>query len=257
MKIEEQNKQSRPSLYGSNATTSTFSVLGAVTPFGWSKQNVVLASVASFIVGGVMGGGMVGFVKQSETLPVASTISAPLPMTQAIQNVAVASTVVNPAVAKVTQPTVAQVEVIKPMNNPLASFKESADQERPNKDSTDQKIFEQRIVKPITKPRAISSSDDLAMRQLIENKSINKQTIRKDKVEKEKIEAAFKAELPIKTVHAPKDSNHSKVIVKPKKNVARDKDVLLVKSMLDTMDHPASKARSSPKKNEITPLSNK
>lgn len=252
MKIEEQNKSSRPSLYGSNATTSSFSVLSTLTPVGWSKQNVVLASVASFIVGGVMGGGVVGLVKQSETRPAVSIISSPLPITQNVQHTAVASAVVNPTVAKVSPPAIVEVEVIKPRSNPLASFTESTDIDR-----TDNKSIEQKIVKTVTKKRVVLPNDDLAMQKLIKNQSIDMPTLRKEKVEKEKIEAAFMAERPIKTTRATKDNNFSKAKVKPKKSGARDKDVLLVKSMLDTMDHPASKAKSSPKNNETAPPSNK
>lgn len=260
---QDQNKPVRPSLYGSQTTASTFSVLSSVTSVGWSKQNVVLASVASFIVGGVMGGGVVGFATQSETIP-ASTISSPSlnaqaaqqesPKTspQVVKKTIVESPVVSTSVDKVSSPIPSEVGFTKPLNNPLASFKETNDKENTVKESLNKNSSEPKQATLIHKPTTATHSDDLAMQKLIEKKSIDKQAFTKNQLEKKKIEQAFEAERPIKNIHMNKESNPSKALIKPKKDNARDKDVLLVKSMLDTMDHPVSKAKNPPLINPST-----
>ncbi len=270
MKIQEQDKPSRPSLYGSQSTKSTFSVLGAVAPLGWSKQNVVLVSVASFIVGGAMGGGVVGMVQQSELMPAISAISAialPSPNVQAVQqpiqqtasNTVVAPALPLPSLIKIPQPIPAVVVAIKPLSNPLASFKTSSDKEISDQDRFNKRITVPKITTPSHQSHIALPNDDLAMQKLIENKSISTRTheknheqkqniekgdLRKEILEKEKVEAVIKAEQPIKNIHTNKENNQSKSTIKPKKDNARDKDVLLVKSMLDTMDHSAAKNKN-------------
>lgn len=269
---QDQNKSVRPSLYGSSASTSTYSVLGALTPMSRSKHHVVLASVASFIVGGVMGGGVVGMVQQSEPLPAVSAIGLSSSNMQAIQqprqqtsqqstqNTVVASALPMPSVIQASQPMPSEVTTIKPLGNPLDSFKNNSDQEISDQDRFNKKIQAPKITTPSHQSQIAAPRDDLAMQKLIENKSmsihvheknneqkrrIEKDYLRKESLEKEKIEAAFKAELPIKNIHMDKEANPSKLTIKPKKDNARDKDVLLVKSMLDTMDHPAAKTKNA------------
>lgn len=266
MKIQEQDKQSRPSLYGSQPTTSTFSVLGAITPMGWSKQHVVLASVASFMVGGVMGGSVVGFVQQPEQMPAVSTITLPSanvpaiqqPIQQTIQQSATdtvaASALPSPPAANVSQPISPVVAAIEPLSNPLASFKTSADKEIYNQDRFNKKITAPKNTTPSHKSHMAAANDDLAMQKLIENKSINarvheknleqRRHLEKDDLRKESLEKTIKSDQPIKNIHTNKENNQSKSAIKLKKDNARDKDVLLVKSMLDTMDHSAAKNKN-------------
>lgn len=241
-------------------TAATFSVLDTVTAIGWSKQHVVLASVASFIMGGVVGGsliGLVGLTQQSEQ-SVVLTVSSPLASTQtttqsiaqthepAFKKIMEGWTAVNPVVASVSRPITPPNQVTKPQRNPLASFTPST-QNTEQKTTTGDYPF-----------KRVTQNDDWAMQRLIKNQSLSthsevgmrghKPPIDNEKIDKTKIEAAFKAELPIKNMPMHKEANSSPVKLpsKAKNNNARDKDVLLVKSMLDTMDHPTSTAKKTP-----------
>jgi hypothetical protein len=269
---QDQNKLVRPSLYGTGASTSTFSVLGAVTSFSGSRQHVVLASVASFILGGLMGGGIVGIVSQSvsqsEPKPAISTSALPaktFQTTPKISNPKLISTSnsMNPQIIQPTEKstiskssqaavTSEQGLTAQPIHNPLASFQTIADKEIINKKEANP-ILTQPVHQIIDQPKTIAHRDDLAMQKLIkthEHKAdhqqalgIEKERLENERLEKENIEAAFKSEQPIKDMSLSKESISSKSTVKPKKSNTRDKDILLVKSLLDTMDHPASKTK--------------
>ena len=271
---QDPNPLARPTLYETTASTSTYSVLGAVKSFSGSRQHVVLASVASFIVGGLIGGGIVGFVSQfvsqSEPKPAVSASAMPTAVLQATRKISnptliSASDSINPqiippteksTISKSSQTAIKSKQGVtaQQIHNPLASFQTIADKEIINKKEANP-ILTQPVHQSIDQSKTVVHRDDLAMQKLIkthEHKADHQQArsveigrLEKGRLEKEKIEAAFKAEQPINNMSPNKENILSKSKMKPKKSSTRDKDVLLVKSLLDTMDYPASKIKSA------------
>ena len=216
-------QQNRPSLYEPRETNTLFSILGAAQPLGWSKKKSIGLSIISFIAGGVLSGGAVGLMKSTDQT------SAPIPE---LAKSSVPKTIPEPTPKPMLtlpvshQPTDRKDDVkndskasnlVKPlsslpMKNPLASFKEDDIQKTIQSKINSQKVEEHR-----TSP----TKDDAQLQRLIESKTQH------DVLAPIHITNNRVGNQPITHAVAPQ-----------KKPLSHDKDVLLVKSMLDTMDHP-------------------
>ncbi len=219
-------QQNRPSLYEPRQTNTVFSILGAAQPLGWSKKKSIGLSIISFIAGGVLSGGAVGLMKLTDQT------SAPIPE---LAKSAIPKTIPEPTPKPTPTLPVShqpsdrkddriddakddrkESNLVKPlsslpMKNPLASFKEDDIQKTIQSKINSQKVEEHRT--SLTK-------DDAQLQRLIESKTQH------DVLAPTHITNRV-GNQPIPHTVAPQ-----------KKPLSHDKDVLLVKSMLDTMDHP-------------------
>lgn len=212
-------QQNRPSLYEPRQTNTVFSILGAGQPLGWSKQKSIGLSIISFIAGGVLSGGAVGLMKSTDqisasvpelatpTVPKTIPESTPKPM----------STLPVPHQPADHKDDSNESNLVKPlspspMKNPLASFKEDDIQKTIRLKTSRQNVDEH---------SASPAKNDAQLQKLIESKTqhdvLAPTHITNNKVGNQPIPHAVAAQ---------------------KKPLSHDKDVLLVKSMLDTMDHP-------------------
>ncbi len=242
-------QQNRPSLYETRKAATAFSILGAAQPLGWSKQKSIGLSIISFIAGGVLSGGAVGLMKSTDQ----TSTSVPLLTTSAVQTSTVQKTISESTPKQLLTLSVTHQRIDHkdnhlliplspaPINNPLASFKEDDIQKTIQLKISRQKVEEQSLS---------PSKDDARLQRLIESKTqhsdalapphitnnrVGSHPIEKPKLEQDKITAD--------TVQKSKTKNSLSAAMTPavatqKKPFSHDKDVLLVKSMLDTMDHP-------------------
>jgi hypothetical protein len=226
---QQPKQQNRPSLYESKGTTSAFSVLSAAQPLGWSKKKSIGLSMISFIVGSVLSGGAVGWIKSTDQ-PVAQR-----PDLVATKPISVMPKSIAESQKKSISPTpialqIPDIKVNYPRllsnqsvaHDPLASFKDDA-------------VLKHARSKPTIhkNPNAMSENrltvkNDSELQRLIDRKIQHDDRAAKVSATNTKREKS-KREKSVSTQH---------VVESQKNPLAHDKDVLLVKSMLDTMDHP-------------------
>lgn len=230
-------QQNRPSLYEPRETTSAFSILGTDQPLGWPKQKSIGLAIISFITGGVLSGGAVGLIQStdqpiSQIPELATTHVVPkgTPQSTLTQIVSPPLSHQNPDITAshlvAESKTISTAPVVK---NPLASFKD---------DPVQINTTPKQHVQANSHANAVVAKDDAELQQLIQRKTQhgNIAATTNEKLEKSKLSAvALMQNKKIKTEHP-----NSNMVVKQKKPLPHDKDVLLVKSMLDTMDHPLS-----------------
>ncbi|MDE2419998.1 MAG: hypothetical protein KGO49_02305 [Gammaproteobacteria bacterium] len=249
MSHEQHSKQqNRPSLYEPRGTTTAFSILGAAQPLGWSKQKSIGLSIISFIAGGVLSGGAVGLLKSTDqpSAPVSELATSTIP-----------KTIPEPTKPMPMQPIAYQKNDHQqidhkedrlqktlsplPIKNPLVSFKEDDIQKTIRLKTGRQKV-EAHNFSP--------SKDDAQLQRLIEKKTehsdvsapthitnnrVGSQSIEKPKLEQDKHSADTTQKNKTKNDQSTPITH---AVVTQKKPRSHDKDVLLVKSMLDTMDRP-------------------
>jgi hypothetical protein len=224
-------QQSRPSLYESSGTTSAFSILSAAQPLGWSKQKSIGLSIISFIAGGVLTGGAVGLIKSTDQ-PVAQLTDLVATKPVSVMPKSIPESEEKP----ITPPPIAhqtpdiQVKSALPISNqpiaqdPLASFKNNAIQENARLKPTVQKNHNSNGLAK----NGLAVKDDAELQRLIERKTQHEDSVAKASAGNTKLVKSKREKV----------SSAQHVVANQKKPLAHDKDVLLVKSMLDTMDHP-------------------
>jgi len=237
-------QQNRPSLYETRKTATAFSILGAVQPLGWSKQKSIGLSIISFIAGGVLGGGAVGLMKTTDptSAPVPELATSTIPkMTPEAVPKPMPTLPVTHQLTDHKENNLLKPLSPSPIKNPLASFKEDDIQKTIRLKTNRQNVEEH---------SASSAKDDAQLQRLIESKTqhsdalapthitnskVGSQPIEKPKLEQDKITADTVQKSKIK--NSP-PAAMVPAVAKQKKPLSHDKDVLLVKSMLDTMDYP-------------------
>lgn len=238
-------QQNRPSLYETRETTTAFSILSAAQPLGWSKQKSIGLSIVSFIAGGVLMGGAVGWIKSTDQ-PVAQ-----LPDLVATKSVSVLPKSITESQKKpiTILPVALQTSDMKASNplqisnqpvaqDPLASFKDDAALKHARSKPTVQKNHNASALSA----KGLAVKDDAELQRLIDRKSQHDDSAAKASATNTKLVKSRRE----------KSGSTQHVAESQKKPLAHDKDVLLVKSMLDTMDHPLTlKITTSDKSTDV------
>jgi hypothetical protein len=224
-------QQNRPSLYETRGTTTAFSILSAAQPFGWSKQKSIGLSIISFIAGGVLMGGAVGWIKSTDQ-PVAQrpdlVTTKPVDVMPKIipesKNKPIIPTTIAHQTSDIQMKNAFLISNQPVAQDPLASFKDDA----VLKNARSKPIIQKNHNASALSAKGLAVKDDAELQRLIDRKSQHDDSAAKASATNTKLEKS-KREKSGSTQH---------VAESQKKPLAHDKDVLLVKSMLDTMDHP-------------------
>jgi hypothetical protein len=247
-------QQNRPSLYEPQGTTSAFSILSAAQPLGWSKKKSIGLSIISFIAGGVFCGGAVELIKSAdEPSSQLTELATSKPAYEKSLNTIESSSKQIAQLPIAHQTLDVQMKKSIPLSNqpvnrdPLASFKNETTKKTELSKPNIQKNFNSNTLNR----NLLAIKDDAQLQKLIErktnhdviaeslkekNKQLEKTRAEKQHLEQSKfvsVTLAQKDRLKTEKINA-----SSRGIVRSNKPLAHDKDVLLVKSMLDTMDHP-------------------